>query len=96
MSTFVQFYTVMLGFVNFHLYHQLNLIYPPKLTGYSASDIEKKLTDEEEFLSERVSALNIPICKLNNEAEEDEEIDSFPVVSIPEIIVILYFHNDLS
>jgi hypothetical protein len=29
MSTFVQFYCVMLGFVNFRLYHLLNLHYPP-------------------------------------------------------------------
>jgi hypothetical protein len=30
MSTFVQFYCVLLGFVNFRLYHLLNLYYPPK------------------------------------------------------------------
>lgn len=32
MSTFVEFYIVMLGFVNYRLYHTLNLHYPPKLT----------------------------------------------------------------
>lgn len=32
MSTFVEFYIVMLGFVNFRLYNTLNLFYPPKLT----------------------------------------------------------------
>ena len=32
MSTFVQFYIVMLGFVNFRLYHTLNLVYPPKFS----------------------------------------------------------------
>ena len=78
MTTFVQFYTVMLGFVNFHLYHDLNLLYPPKLTGYAVNDIEKKLTGEEEFLSERISALNIPLCKLNDEVDEPTEIDQFP------------------
>lgn len=30
MSTFVEFYIVMLGFVNYRLYHSLNLYYPPK------------------------------------------------------------------
>lgn len=30
MSTFVEFYIVMLGFVNFRLYHSLNMYYPPK------------------------------------------------------------------
>ncbi|KAK7483722.1 hypothetical protein BaRGS_00025043 [Batillaria attramentaria] len=30
MSTFVDFYTTLLGFVNFRLYHSLNLHYPPQ------------------------------------------------------------------
>lgn len=30
MSTFVEFYITMLGFVNYRLYHSLNLYYPPK------------------------------------------------------------------
>lgn len=30
MSIFVEFYVTMLGFVNFRLYHSLNLFYPPK------------------------------------------------------------------
>lgn len=35
MTNFVDFYTTMLGFVNFRLYHSLNLHYPPKLPGVS-------------------------------------------------------------
>ena len=31
MSIFVEFYTTVLGFVNFRLYHSLNLLYPPTL-----------------------------------------------------------------
>ncbi len=31
MSIFVEFYTTMLGFVNFRLFHNLNLHYPPSL-----------------------------------------------------------------
>ena len=31
MSIFVEFYTTVLGFVNYRLYHNLNLIYPPAL-----------------------------------------------------------------
>jgi len=31
MSIFVEFYITMLGFVNYRLYHSLNLHYPPKL-----------------------------------------------------------------
>ena len=34
MSTFVEFYIVMLGFVNFRLYHSLNIFYPPKFNAF--------------------------------------------------------------
>merc|ERR1711974_141412 len=39
MSIFVEFYTTMLGFVNFRLYHKLNLKYPPTLTTSSQSSL---------------------------------------------------------
>lgn len=31
MATFTEFYTTLLGFVNFRLYQSLNLVYPPKV-----------------------------------------------------------------
>lgn len=31
MATFTEFYTTLLGFLNFKLYHSLNLFYPPKV-----------------------------------------------------------------
>lgn len=34
MTNFVDFYTTMLGFINFRLYHSINLNYPPKLPGF--------------------------------------------------------------
>lgn len=37
MSIFVEFYTTMLGFVNYRLYHNLNLKYPPSLPGFQGS-----------------------------------------------------------
>ncbi|XP_050508796.1 pescadillo homolog [Diabrotica virgifera virgifera] len=78
MSTFVEFYTVMLGFVNFRLYHSLNLYYPPKFTAVQQSSSEKMLVDEDIFVSERVAALNFSLSKTSNEALEDDlEIDNF-------------------
>lgn len=78
MSTFVEFYTVMLGFVNFRLYHSLNLYYPPKFTALQQSGDEKSLVDEDIFVAERVAALNLPLSKTSNElVEEDFELDKF-------------------
>ncbi|KAJ8918791.1 hypothetical protein NQ315_011075 [Exocentrus adspersus] len=78
MSTFVEFYTIMLGFVNFRIYHSLNLFYPPKLSSAIQADAEKALVDEDIFVSERVAALNFPLTKTSNEVVEDDlEIDSF-------------------
>lgn len=75
MSTFVEFYIVMLGFVNYRLYHTLNLHYPPKLTNIGT--IEKTLVDEEAFVSERISALNVPLVNVDLSVPviEDEEIE---------------------
>nr|XP_022917666.1 pescadillo homolog [Onthophagus taurus] len=78
MSTFVEFYTIMLGFVNFRLYHCLNLHYPPKFA--AVEDIEKSLVDENAFVAERVAALNFPLAKTVSGKDVDDEnieIDSF-------------------
>lgn len=85
MSTFVQFYCVVLGFVNFRLYHLLNLHYPPKFAVSSADATEKTLVDEEAFVSERVAALNVPLFRTgeNTTAEEEVEIDQFPMSEDP-------------
>ncbi|CAH2001941.1 unnamed protein product [Acanthoscelides obtectus] len=77
MSTFVEFYTVMLGFVNFRLYHSLNLYYPPKFSAVTQSDSEKSLVDEEVFVSERVAALNFPLVKTSNTETDECELDEF-------------------
>lgn len=79
MSTFVEFYTMMLGFVNFKLYHSLNLVYPPKLTAAFSADSEKELIDEQAYVAERIAAMNIPVVRITgaNDVEELPEIDIF-------------------
>lgn len=79
MSTFVEFYTMMLGFVDYKLFHSLNLVYPPQLTAGFSADNEKDLIDEQAYVSERIAALNISLAKIAgaNEAEELPEIDIF-------------------
>ncbi|CAH0701677.1 unnamed protein product [Spodoptera exigua] len=78
MSTFVEFYTMMLGFVNFKLYHSLNLVYPPKLTAAFSAD-DKELIDEQAYVAERIAAMNLSLARVpgSNEAEELPEMDIF-------------------
>lgn len=56
MSTFVEFYVIMLGFVNFKLYSSIGLHYPPQLI------IEKNINDEEDMTAtereEKLAGLN--------------------------------------
>lgn len=86
MSTFVEFYTVMLGFVNFHLYHMLNMFYPPKFSNMSPSDNDLSLVDEDVFVAERVAALNVPLSKIGENSNETDEvdIDTFPEIEDPQ------------
>ncbi|XP_026758019.2 pescadillo homolog [Galleria mellonella] len=86
MSTFVEFYITMLGFVNFKLYHSLNLVYPPKLTSGFSSKSDKDLIDERAYVSERIAAMNIPLVKLSGvgETEEVPEIDIFNTEDDPQ------------
>ncbi|XP_043258369.1 pescadillo homolog [Colletes gigas] len=79
MSIFVEFYIVLLGFVNYRLYHTLNLYYPPKFT--TSEHNEKMLVDEETYVSERISALNVPLNSLDpsmqNAEDEELQMDQF-------------------
>ncbi|XP_033627505.1 pescadillo homolog [Asterias rubens] len=81
MSTFVEFYSTLLGFINYRLYSTLNLHYPPKI-----SLIEKSRTTDESDTStsfcmdkeeeqERVAAMTLDLAKVSKEptGDEDEE-----------------------
>lgn len=86
MSIFVEFYTTMLGFVNFRLYHKLNLKYPPVLTSGSSSLVPQNSADDEstaasaDLENERVAALNQSLAKtvVGGQEEEEVEIDDIP------------------
>nr|SVE75097.1 EOG090X05E6 [Daphnia dolichocephala] len=79
MTNFVDFYTSMLGFINFRLYHSINLQYPPKLPGI---DVNEDATSEEavEEYNELVAALNSSLVTTMPQAEEELQIDEFPSV----------------
>lgn len=73
MSIFVEFYTIMLGFVNFRLFHSLNLTYPPQFPKQIGQDDGTELSNEQVFVSERIAALNIDLLKTDPTVQEEEE-----------------------
>ncbi|CAJ1068816.1 pescadillo [Xyrichtys novacula] len=82
MATFTELYTTLLGFVNFRLYHSLNLIYPPKMD----SKVEMDQMEDDDYAmtsesnSEKLSALSASLARAVSSAEEEEaELDQFPV-----------------
>ncbi|XP_030376873.1 pescadillo homolog [Scaptodrosophila lebanonensis] len=77
MSIFVEFYTIMLGFVNFRLYHGLNMAYPPQFPSSVLQDNPETLKDESTFVSDRIAALNFELLRTDKvqEDEEDPDID---------------------
>uniref|UniRef100_A0A8B9VKE1 Pescadillo homolog n=1 Tax=Anas zonorhyncha TaxID=75864 RepID=A0A8B9VKE1_9AVES len=85
MATFTEFYTTLLGFVNFRLYHSLNLHYPPKvrrqsvpaLGGFPLRACPLRLLG---LLLQKLSALSASLVRVVAPAQEDEvEMDEFPV-----------------
>ncbi|XP_033102218.1 pescadillo-like [Anneissia japonica] len=77
MSTFVEFYTTLLGFVNFKLYHSLNLHYPPKLTATDRSnklDNGSSMCQDEDDTDERIASLAHDLVKVDNAIAEDDGI----------------------
>ncbi|XP_036382618.1 pescadillo [Megalops cyprinoides] len=83
MATFTEFYTTLLGFVNFRLYQSLNLVYPPKLD--SKAEVELKTEAEEDYAMdsesylEKLAALSASLARVISTAEEEEaELDQFP------------------
>uniref|UniRef100_A0A0K8TCD2 Pescadillo homolog n=1 Tax=Lygus hesperus TaxID=30085 RepID=A0A0K8TCD2_LYGHE len=78
MSTFVQFYIVLLGFVNFRLYHVMNLHYPPRVRRVEETE-GTDLVDKMALESERIAALNYPLISTSSSTVEEEEtaLDKF-------------------
>jgi len=74
MATFLEFYTTLLGFVNYKLYTEFGLYYPPKLT-FSATTSVTKLCSEDEFSDEFLGSLGLPIMK----RPEANTVDKFEV-----------------
>lgn len=81
MATFTEFYTTLLGFVNFRLYQSLNLHYPPKLEmqAYTeAKTSEDTYALDSESSMEKLAALGNSLARMVVPAEEEAEVDEFP------------------
>ncbi|XP_025330333.1 pescadillo homolog isoform X1 [Canis lupus baileyi] len=81
MATFTEFYTTLLGFVNFRLYQLLNLHYPPKLE--SQAQTEAKTSEDtyaldSESSMEKLAALGASLVRMVVPVEEEAEMDEFP------------------
>lgn len=83
MATFTEMYTTLLGFINFRLYHSINLVYPPKLDIKAESELKEE-NDEDyamnsESYLEKLSALSTSLSRVVSTAEDDDaELDKFP------------------
>ncbi|XP_060074587.1 pescadillo homolog isoform X2 [Ylistrum balloti] len=80
MQTFVEFYITMLGFVNYKLYHTLNLHYPPQLEdGFTENDFDEEMTRKER-VEEKLASLSQNVMSIDaGGGEDDAEIDDFPL-----------------
>lgn len=82
MATFTEFYTTLLGFVNFKIYHSINLFYPPKL---DSATLDSKENEEDyamtsESYIEKLSALSSSLARVVASVEEEEaQLDQFPI-----------------
>jgi len=79
MMTFIEFYTTMLGFINFQLYHTLNLHYPPqlKVNNNNAEDTSAYCQDVD-VNDERLAALTLSLQNAIDDTTEDVDYDDFP------------------
>lgn len=68
MSTFVEFYTILLGFVNFKSYQDIGLIYPPKLSITDTKDDENK-EELRDFNEDYLASLNCDFIKISDDLD---------------------------
>uniref|UniRef100_A0A182U4V1 Pescadillo homolog n=1 Tax=Anopheles melas TaxID=34690 RepID=A0A182U4V1_9DIPT len=76
MKSFGDFFTVMAGFINYRLYHSINLVYPPQFA--HSLDSDETMGNEQKFVSERIAALNVELLRSdggNGDTEEPELLE---------------------
>ncbi|CAK9297632.1 unnamed protein product [Gordionus sp. m RMFG-2023] len=74
MCTFIDFYINLLGFVNYKLYTDNNLIYPPKFSRSFATnsiDTEISMYTQHDSQLERLGSFNEDLLKINNDVYQE-------------------------
>ncbi|XP_065192646.1 pescadillo homolog [Sycon ciliatum] len=75
MLTFLELYTTLLGFINYHLFTSLNLHYPPMLSEFPPTEDGEGAENDEVFESLAHQLATLPKTALETEeAEQDEEL----------------------
>ncbi|KRZ63416.1 Pescadillo -like protein [Trichinella nativa] len=77
MTSFIDFYMTMMGFVNFRLYRCIGLHYPPTI----GKEVGSKQTvfSKNEGIREKIYSLNENLVKEANDTIEELSLDEFPV-----------------
>jgi len=78
MLTFIEFYTTMLGFINYQLYHTLNLHYPPKLNDTTTTSTDKDFCQEVDVEDEKLASLTSTLQSIVTGTAEPIDLDEFP------------------
>jgi len=78
MTTFVEFYVTLMGFVNYKLFQSVNLIYPPKVRPSSSKDVPHLCLDAETE-KESIASLNHQLVSSKDDHLDDNvDGDEFP------------------
>jgi len=78
MTTFVEFYVTLMGFVNYKLFQSVNLIYPPKVRPSSSKEVPHLCLDAETE-KESIASLNHQLVSSKDDHLDDNvDGDEFP------------------
>ena len=96
MGTFLEFYTTLLGFINYKLYSEINLVYPPKLIKNlqeQAAELDafefERIKEDDHFISEfekqQYSKVDTPLKSLKKMVNLQDKISKIENMDVEEL-----------